>query len=130
MIGRSTLFSMALMILAACGAPTAPRTFIVTPTFARASLRGQDHAKHHRKAGAEGDDKCSDEQEADDCVSTKQYYETTTHVEYSGCSYGPLGIPGSRLRTFSDTYLVTVSGTTTTRQLISSTLVSDVCSPM
>jgi hypothetical protein len=74
-----------------------------------------------------------------------QYTETSTHAEYSGCLYGPGGIPGVRVRTFTDTYLVTVTTTTllrgksnhifdsrtvTTRTLSNSHQDSDVCSPL
>jgi hypothetical protein len=79
------------------------------------------------------------------CVTTAQHQEVGSHVEISGCLYGPTGIPGRRSRTFSDTYLVTETTTTlyhgqsdnafssqtvTSRQLIGSTLVSDVCEPI
>ena len=76
------------------------------------------------------------------CVSTTETTVTSTHVAVSGCNYGPTGIPSRRSRTFEDTFLVTATTTTlqhgrqgavydssteTTRTLVSSVQISDVC---
>jgi hypothetical protein len=81
------------------------------------------------------------------CVAITQHTEQSTHSEISGCTVGPgfPPIPGARTRTFLDVFLVTETTTTlrhgragavfdtqttTTRQLQSSTLISDVCVPI
>jgi hypothetical protein len=80
------------------------------------------------------------------CVATTQHEEDSTHVAFSGCNAfnGTTFVPGRRLLTFADVVLVTVTRTTrsygrhgavfdtstaTTRQLLSSTLISDGCEP-
>jgi hypothetical protein len=90
-------------------------------------------------------EECSFVQGTMSCVTTNQYTETGQHVEYSGCSYGPTGQPGRRERTFDDTILVTANTTTlrhgregavyststdVNRQIVSSTLLSDLCMPI
>jgi len=79
------------------------------------------------------------------CVATAQYTETTTHDEISGCLFGPSSVPGRRARTFRDTFLVTESTTTlqhgrhgkvydistaSSRELVSSVQIADVCTPL
>jgi len=128
---RPAIIAISLTVLGACSAPTAPATFTRTHGVA--------------KAVTASDDNCSFSRGTTTCVSSVQSVETTTHTEYSGCLYGPNGVPGARARTFSDTYLVTATTTTlsrgkygpvyasstaTTRVLTNSTLISDVCSPI
>jgi hypothetical protein len=128
---RPAIIAVALTLLGACSAPTAPATFTGTHAVA--------------KAATASDDNCSFSRGTTTCVSSVQSVETTTHTEYSGCLYGPNGVPGARTRTFSDTYLVTTTTTTlsrgqfgpvydsdtvTTSVKTSSTLISDVCSPL
>jgi hypothetical protein len=81
------------------------------------------------------------------CITITQHEEQSTHTEVSGCAFGPTipPIPGRRTRTFLDLFLVTETTTTlqhgragkvfdtqttTERQLLSSTLLSDVCEPL
>jgi hypothetical protein len=81
------------------------------------------------------------------CVTVTQHLEESTHTETSGCVVGPSlpPIPGRRVRTFQDVILVTETTTTlqhgrsgkvfdtrttTQTQLVSSTLISDVCLPL
>jgi hypothetical protein len=90
-------------------------------------------------------DNCTFEQGTTTCTSTATHTETGTHTAFSGCLYGPFRQPGRRLRTFEDTYLITETTTTyqhgksgklydshteTSRDLVSSRLVSDVCEPL
>jgi hypothetical protein len=144
MISRVTAIAIASLLLGACDAPTAPATFSASQasaTTAASQSQGQQDNQHRNGP----DESCTFSRGTTTCVSTVQYQETSTHSEYSGCRAGPNAVPGSRIRTFSDTYLVTVTTTTlrrgksgkiysshtvTTRQLISSTLISDVCQPI
>jgi hypothetical protein len=81
------------------------------------------------------------------CITVTQHTEESTHTEISGCTVGPAfpPVPGVRSRTFLDVFLVTETTTTlqhgragrvfdtqttSERQLLSSTLVSDVCEPL
>jgi hypothetical protein len=81
------------------------------------------------------------------CVTTSQRQVQSTHTEVSGCVVGPGSppTPGRRTRTFADVTLVTETTTTlqhgrhgpvfdtqtdTQTQLLSSTLISDVCEPI
>jgi hypothetical protein len=81
------------------------------------------------------------------CVTTTQTVESSTHVAFSGCVAfnGTTFVAGQRARTFADQILVTVTTTTlqhwhhgkvfdtstvTTREIIASTLISDVCTPL
>jgi hypothetical protein len=79
------------------------------------------------------------------CVTTVVTQEQSTHQEFSGCFAGPTGVPGSRVRTFQDTYEVTTTTVTkrhglngalffqdasTSRRLVLSVLLSDVCTPI
>jgi hypothetical protein len=90
---------------------------------------------------------CTFERGVTTCVTVTQRQEVSTHTETSGCVVGPSlpPIPGRRLRTFQDVFLVTETTTTlqhgragkvfdtqttTDRQLVSSTLISDVCEPL
>jgi hypothetical protein len=133
MRSRATAVAIASILLGACNAPTAPATFTTSQVSAIADAR---------KPGQEN---CTFSRGTTTCTSTVQYEETSSHSEYSGCRYGPNGVTGSRVRTFSDTYLVTVttttyrrgksdhvydSQTTTTRTPTSSTMTSDVCQPV
>jgi hypothetical protein len=142
MRSRITTIAIASILLGACDAPTAPVTLQSSQASSAATRsEGQQNTGEQRDA----EESCSFSRGTTTCVSTVQYTETTTHSEYSGCVAGPSGQPGSRVRTFSDTYLVTATTTTlrrgkshkvyssktvTTRQLVSSTLVSDVCQPI
>jgi hypothetical protein len=130
----------ALTILGACTAPTEPVTSTPSVSLSAArSVQQQDGAQQLT------DESCSFSRGTTSCVTTVQYTETSTHAEYSGCLYGPDRVPGARVRTFSDTDLVTVTTTTlrrgksnhvfdsstvTTRQRLSSTQISDACSPL
>jgi hypothetical protein len=78
------------------------------------------------------------------CTTTATHTEASTHNVYSGCVAGPPPFhPGSRVTTYEDTYLVTVTTTTyrhgraglvystqtsQTRELVGSRPVSSVCS--
>jgi hypothetical protein len=79
------------------------------------------------------------------CTTTVVTQEQSTHQEFSGCLAGPTGAPGSRVRTFQDTSEVTTTTVTrrhglngalffqnvdTSRRLVSSVLLSDVCTPI
>jgi hypothetical protein len=134
---------IASLLVGACDAPTAPATFGTPHSFAPAAAAQSQGQSSEQKKGA--DENCSYSRGTTTCVTTVTYQETSTHSEYSGCRAGPNAVPGSRVRTFRDTYLVTVTTTTlrrgksgkiyssqtlTTRQLLSSTLVSDVCQPI
>jgi hypothetical protein len=132
MHSRTTAIAIAALLLGACDAPTAPTSRAVSTP---AQSLGQ--------TARANDENCSFSKGTTTCTTTVQYQETSTHSEYSGCFYGPNAIPGgSRVRTFSDTYLVTVttttmrrgksdhvysSETTTTRTRMTSTMLSDVC---
>jgi hypothetical protein len=135
MIPRITAIAIASILLGACESPTAPTTAeaVAAPTRSLAA-----HATTDQES-------CTFSRGTTTCTSAVQYQETSSHSEYSGCLYGPNGVPGSRVRTFSDVYLVTVttttyrrgksdhvydSQTTTSRQLLSSRQVSDVCQPI
>jgi hypothetical protein len=136
---------LVLAALVGCSSPTSPvassrghpgASFAITSS-AVASGSGENVAQAT-------DPGCSFDRGTTTCVTTEQYTETSSHVESSGCLAGPPPNfrPGHRSRTFSDTWLVTVTTTTlyrgrseheydtstsTSRQLIGSTLVSDVC---
>lgn len=141
---RSRFYAIVIasLLVGACDAPTAPATFGTPHSFAAAAAV-QSQGQGSEQKGA--DENCSYSRGTTTCVTTVRYQETSTHSEYSGCRAGPNAVPGSRIRTFRDTYLVTVTTTTlrrgnsgkiyssqtvTTRQLLSSTLVSDVCQPI
>jgi hypothetical protein len=138
MISRVTAIAIASILLGACNAPTAPATPAISRALATQSLGRQN-------ANSNGPDSCTFSRGTTTCTTTVQYQETSSHSEYSGCRAGPSGVAGSRVRTFSDVDLVTVttttyyrgksdhaydSQTTTTRQRLSSTLISDVCQPI
>jgi hypothetical protein len=139
MISRATAVAIASILLGACNAPTAP----TTPATSQASARAtQAVGRANAKASPEN---CTFSRGTTTCTSTTQYQETSTHQEYSGCRYGPEGVTGSRVRTFSDVDQVTVTTTTyrrgksdhvyntetsTTRLRLSSTQTSDVCQPI
>jgi hypothetical protein len=78
------------------------------------------------------------------CVTVSQSQDQQTVTMVSGCLYGPEGVPGRRERVFLETWLITAttttyakgvngpiydSSTTVTRDLLSSTQVSDTCYP-
>ena len=135
MTRHRTIVAVTSILLGACSAPTTPVAFSASPPA----------AKFVQQTGGgtlDDDSGCSFSQGVTTCITTTQREITTTHVETSGCLYGPTGIPGRRSRTFSDTYLVTEttttlyhgrsdqqisSETTTTTVRIRSTLISDVC---
>jgi hypothetical protein len=90
---------------------------------------------------------CSFSRGVTTCVTVTQHTEQSFHTETSGCTVGPAfpPVPGARTRTFLDVFLVTETTTTlqhgragkvfdtqttTERQLLSSTLISDVCMPI
>jgi hypothetical protein len=88
---------------------------------------------------------CTFEHGVTTCVTIAQHQEQSTHAEISGCLFGPNGVPGVRTRTFADTVLVTETTTTqrhglqgkifdiqvrTTRDIIASVPLSDVCEPL
>jgi hypothetical protein len=143
-----TIIAIASLVAGACSAPTAPDTFPVSNSRTSASpesarLSATSVQQQARTGGENG--ACSFSRGVTTCVTTTQHQETATHVEYSGCRYGPNAVPGRRSRTFSDTYLVTEttttkyhgrsdhafsSHTTTSRQLVSSRQISDVCEPI
>ena len=136
MRSRATAVAIASLLLGACNAPTAPTASAAFATATRAA--SQPNAKA-------SEENCTFSRGTTTCTSTTQYQETSTHQEYSGCRYGPDGVAGSRIRTFSDVDQVTVTTTTyrrgksdhgydtqttTTRQRLSSTQTSDVCQPI
>ena len=138
MIPRITAIAIASILFGACDAPTAPTTLGPSQASVSASQSGGEHQSGQQNGA---DESCTFSRGTTTCVSTVQYRETSTHSEYSGCR-GPTGVSGPRIRTFSDVYLVTATTTTlrrgksgkiystrtvTTRQLLSSTLISDVC---
>jgi hypothetical protein len=134
----------AVVVLIACTEPTAPIAGRATRASA-VSLASVSDAQIAETARPTGEGSCTFSRGVTTCVSTTQYEEGASHIEYSGCLYGPNRQAGSRQRTFDDTYLVTVTTTTsyrgrsdhafdsqatTSRQLERSTLVSDVCQPL
>src|SRR3954465_2600264 len=100
-----TIFAAAA--LAACTAPTAATSRGGAPMKAAAVASGSIAAESSAAAPPALGDGCTFSLGTTACVSTAQHEETSTHIEFSGCLYGPNGQPGSRQRTFSDTYLVT-----------------------
>ena len=142
---RPAAIAAALLLLAACAAPTEPTA--AKPSNAIEMAAASSGALAPVSAQRAAEENCSFSRGVTTCVSTVQYTETSTHSEISGCSYGPSfpPAPGRRTRTFSDTWLVTVttttlrrgksdrvfdSHTTTDRQLLTSTQTSDVCEPI
>jgi hypothetical protein len=138
MIQRVTAIAIASILLGACDAPTAPTNSQSFATATRSAV--QQNAKQ-----TDDQQNCTFSRGTTTCTSTVQYQETSSHSEYSGCSYGPDRVTGSRVRTFSDVDEVTVTTTTyrrgksnhvyrtqttTTRQRLSSTQTSDVCQPI
>ncbi|HEY1953402.1 MAG TPA: hypothetical protein VGG76_11420 [Gemmatimonadaceae bacterium] len=138
MLTRISLVTTALA-LTACSGPTAPTSAGLRPDAAALVSSSAEPA-----AAQAYDGSCSFSRGVTTCVSTAQHEESSSHIEYSGCLYGPNGVPSSRQRSFNDVYLVTVTTTTTyhgrsdqvidsqtstSRQLERSTLVSDVCEP-
>jgi hypothetical protein len=133
MISRAATIAFASILLGACSAPTAPATSAAFATATRAATQPSAKAS---------EENCTFSRGTTTCTTTVQYQETGSHSEYSGCRYGPDGVTGSRIRTFSDTYLVTVTTTTyrrgksdhvydsttsSTRLRTNSTQTSDVC---
>jgi hypothetical protein len=130
----------ALVALAAAGC-SGDR--VATPTGARTSAEAPHGGGPAAPAPASGD--CTFRRGVTTCqTTTGQHTETGTHQEVSGCLAfnGTTFVPGQRTRTFSDQYLVSEVTTTrqhgrhgaifdtaagTTRELQSSTLVSDQC---
>jgi hypothetical protein len=140
MTSRFITFAIATILLGACDTPTAPST-IGTSQALGAATQSTDQ----QNARTDGRENCTFSRGTTTCITTVQYQETSSHSEYSGCRAGPSGVTGSRIRTFSDVDLITVttttyrrgksdhvydSQTTSTRQRLSSTLVSDVCQPI
>jgi hypothetical protein len=142
MITRVTAIAIAAILFGGCDAPTAPTTVTTSQASAAASQsEGQQNTGQQNGA----DENCTFSRGTTTCVSTVQYQETVTVQMYSGCLYGPSGVPGRKIRTFSNTYLVTATTTTlrrgksgniyrsqtvTTRQLLSSRFVSEICEPI
>jgi hypothetical protein len=138
MIPRITAIAIALILLGACDAPTAPTT-LATSQASTAASQSEGQQNTGQQNGPQ--ESCTFSRGTTTCISTVQYQETSTHSEYGGCR-GPTGVSGPRIRTYSDVYLVTATTTTlrrgrsgkiyssntvTSRQLVSSTLISDVC---
>jgi len=142
---RPIAIAAVLTLLGACAAPTEPTAAKPSNVIELAAANSGMVAplsKQNRRASEEN---CNFSRGVTTCVSTVQYTETTSHSEISGCRYGPNGVTGVRTRTFSDTYVVTVTTTTyrrgksnkvfdsrteTSRQLVSSTQTSDTCQPL
>jgi hypothetical protein len=145
--------SLLALVGAACESPMAPRNLVrqsdalSAQGYAASALRLPAAATFSAQAPDGQDGSCSFDRGTTTCVTTEQYTEKGSHVEYSGCLAGPPPDfrPGSRARTFEDMWQVTVTTTTlyrgrsdhaydsssnTSRVLLSSTLVSDVCSPI
>jgi hypothetical protein len=137
MITRSILSAAALTLLGACGAPTSPAAFTTTAlattqTNSDASNQGNGRRQGggQQNGGQQGSDKdCSDSRGRTTCYPV-QYTETSTRVVYGSCVAGPSGVPGRSTVTYTDTYLVTVTRTGTTRVLISSREISRTCEPL
>lgn len=139
MISRFTTLAIASILLGACDTPTAPNAIETSQSFAAATQSADqqnDRTDGQQNDRTERQKNCTFSRGTTTCVTTVQYQETSSHSEYSGCLAGPSGVTGSRIRTFSDVYLVTVTTTTyrrgrsgriydtqttTTRQLLSST---------
>jgi hypothetical protein len=94
---------------------------------------------------ARSPDECTFSRGTTACISVSQTTEIVMRQVFSGCLAGPFGVPGRRVRTFEDTYLVTTTTTTyrhgrkgriydTTsieeRQLQTSREVSSICEPI
>jgi len=142
---RSIPAILLLVGLVACSSPTSPgASSLRAPGGSFAFTAAAVASGFGESVAPATDASCSFERGTTSCVTTEQYTEIGTHDEISGCLAGPPPIfrTGRRTRTFSDTWLVTVTTTTlyrgrsqhdyntstsTTRQLIGSTLVSDVC---
>ena len=119
------------LLVTACADPSAP----LSPRLSRTTVA----AVPEPAAG------CTFETGTTTCVTLATHEETSTHQEFSGCLYGPTGIPSSRVRTFLDTFQVVeetvtlqhglegaVYDSTTytvSRTLLQRTLISDVCNP-
>jgi len=154
MSGR-LIVGIGLLALAgvACESPTAPQNLVQRPDalsaegFAASTFNVPAAAAFSTQAPVGQSGNCSFDRGTTTCVTTEQYTEKGSHVEYSGCLAGPPPDfrPGSRARTFEDTWQVTVTTTTlyrgrsdhaydssssSSRVLLSSTLISDVCSPI
>jgi hypothetical protein len=140
MIPRITAIAIALTLLGACDAPTAPTTVALSQASAASQSESQQNSGNQNGA----QESCTFSHGTTTCVSTVQYRETVTLRIYSGCSYGPNAVPGRKIRTVSTTYLVTATTTTlrrgrsgkiyssqtvTTRQFLSSST-SEVCEPL
>jgi hypothetical protein len=140
---------MLALVAASCGSGTSPTmpsslaTSSTTPgALSAATLDatgGQMHVEKQPPAN------CTFSNGTTTCITTVTTTETGTHQAFSGCLYGPYAAPGRRIRTFEDTYTVTETTTTlqhgksgavydtqsdTTRQLVSSRQISDVCEPL
>jgi hypothetical protein len=141
MIPRITAIAIALILLGACDAPTAPAT-LATSRASTAASQSEGQQNSGQQNGPQ--ESCTFSRGTTTCVSTVQHRETVTIRMYSGCSYGPNAVPGRKIRTVSTTYLVTATTTTlrrgrsgkiyssqtvTTRQFLSSST-SEVCEPL
>lgn len=88
---------------------------------------------------------CTFERGTTTCVIVSQEEQHETITMYSGCMYGPHGVPGRRERVFDETFLLTATTTTlahgrsgpvydfwttVTREMVSMTLISDTCYPL
>jgi hypothetical protein len=140
MIPRITAIAIALILLGACDAPTAPTTLAMSQASAASQSGSQQNSGN--QSGAQ--ESCTFSRGTTTCVSTVQYRQTVSIPMYSGCLYGPNAVPGRKIRTVSTTYLVTATTTTlrrgrsgkiyssqtvTTRQFLSSST-SEVCEPL
>ena len=128
------------LVLGACAEPTAP-DYSTTRVLGPASF--STVAGSSENSGAQTS--CSFSRGTTTCVTKVQFTETRTHQEFGGCLAGPFGVPGRRVSTVENTYLVTqtttqlshgksgkIYSTTVTRSevLVSSREVSRVCEPI
>lgn len=90
---------------------------------------------------------CTFDQGVKTCVTTTQTIVCETRLVFAGCTAfnGTTFVPGQRVLTFHDQVLITATttvvrkwhqwkvvetSTVTTREILSSTLISDVCTPL
>ena len=129
-------------MLSACAVPTEPASSTPSDPSVTLSTSSGSLGQANDQRREDSNESCSFSRGVTTCTSTEQHTETVTEAQVSGCMYGPNAVPGRRTRTSTNTYQVTTTTTTrrhgrsarvydsrteTTRVLVSSTFVSDVC---
>ena len=134
------LVSLIVVTAVGCSQDHAPNPTGATTATEQVSGGGQS------PTGA-GDPNCQFARGVTACTTTSQHVEPGTHSEVSGCMAfnGTVFVAGRRTRTFNDQTQITDTtvtrqhgrngkifdtSTTTTRTLLTSTLVSDTCVPI